>query len=509
MTFDEFINADKLRQNLIITPQTDTRYKPLVKKNRLTIEFEQPFQDSITYTFNFINSVTDITERNPVENLILAFSTGPFIDSMSISGKVVDLLTQQPQEQFIAALYPSSDTLDFSTDKPMYFATTGEDGTFQINYIKSGTYKLLSFKDENSNLLLESQIEPHAFLSDSILLDSVIQDLTLQTVLLDVRKPQLINARPFGVYFQARYNKPIIKYSYTTPTDSAITLYSRLTEDRESIQFYPNPLVTDSLQLILTAQDTTTASITDTLYLKYTPSTLRPEDLTYQLTPKDNATIRDTLLLQLTFNKPITSFNPDQFILQNDTLITLQPDTLLSSYNYNNTELSLALPWNWSNYADTLTKTIKSINDSLEINPSFLQQIQVLLDTGAFISIQQDSSSSTLRTYKKFTPSETGIITYELQPQNTNVVVQLIDKDYEVITELSQQPSGTFNNVKPGTYGLRILLDTDANGIWTYGNLNTDTPPEPVLIYEDFTELRANWEVNLPTIDISNLLINP
>ena len=72
LSFDEFINADQIKSNLIITPNQDIKYSHLIKKNDLIIKLQSELTDSTTYIFNFFNGVTDITEKNPVEKLILA-----------------------------------------------------------------------------------------------------------------------------------------------------------------------------------------------------------------------------------------------------------------------------------------------------------------------------------------------------------------------------------------------------------------------------------------------------
>ena len=111
--FDEIISADKITSNLVITPTTETKYKTVQKKYSVSLQFEEPFDDSTTYTFNFFDGITDITEKNPAENLILAFSTGNYIDSLYLSGQVIDLLTGEPQDKITVGLYNITDSLDF------------------------------------------------------------------------------------------------------------------------------------------------------------------------------------------------------------------------------------------------------------------------------------------------------------------------------------------------------------------------------------------------------------
>ena len=95
LEFDEYVNSDKLKQNLIITPTTKIKYKVIPRKTFVEIKLEEPLADSTTYNFNFFKGITDITEKNPAVNLSLPFSTGPTIDSMSISGFVIDHLTEK------------------------------------------------------------------------------------------------------------------------------------------------------------------------------------------------------------------------------------------------------------------------------------------------------------------------------------------------------------------------------------------------------------------------------
>ena len=82
--FSGYISADQLSQKVIITPKTNIRLKAITKKNRLSVRIEGELKDSTTYNINFADGVVDITEKNPVENFSIAFSTGNFIDSMKI-----------------------------------------------------------------------------------------------------------------------------------------------------------------------------------------------------------------------------------------------------------------------------------------------------------------------------------------------------------------------------------------------------------------------------------------
>ncbi|WP_460880240.1 Ig-like domain-containing domain [Pontibacter rugosus] len=77
LTFDEEVQQNNLTKELLITPNINNRYKVISKRNELSLEFEKPLQDSTTYTLNFRQGITDITEKNKAQGLRLSFSTAP------------------------------------------------------------------------------------------------------------------------------------------------------------------------------------------------------------------------------------------------------------------------------------------------------------------------------------------------------------------------------------------------------------------------------------------------
>ena len=62
-----------------------SEYEFTLKKNTFKITFDEFFKDSTTYTLNFRESIQDITEGNPTKDNKFTFSTGDYIDSLSIA----------------------------------------------------------------------------------------------------------------------------------------------------------------------------------------------------------------------------------------------------------------------------------------------------------------------------------------------------------------------------------------------------------------------------------------
>ena len=496
--FSEYINADKIKQQLIITPQTDLQYKTIIKRNKLIMKLDGVLDDTTTYNFNFANGVTDITEKNPVVNFSLAISTGPYIDSMSIQGSVEDLFTKEPGKGFVVGLYPYSDTLDFFADKPMYFTTANDSGNYQINYIKTGRYKVISFEDDNGNFLLDPETESHGFLEEIINLDSAIKLEPIRCLLQNVKPLTLINTRSVGRYVENKFNKQIDSYRLSTDIPSNV-----IGENNDVLRLYKPQSVNygDSLSSILIASDSLGNSTNDTINYIFIESNRKPSGFSYTF-DKKILSIQDNPSLKLNFNKPVYLIDSTRINITIDS--THQENARFEyDWNINNTELSLQLDLE-KEYIDSLLQQIAiqdSINrDTLSNEPPIRREVKLLLDKAAFISVESDSSKNQSIDFKPLTLSPKGVLKVELNTQVESFKFQLLDKKQNIAYESINESTITFSSIKPDTYTIRILIDSNNDGKWSYGNLLKNEEPEEVFLYHESTSIRENWVVEL-TID--------
>lgn len=509
LDFSEYINADKLTQNLVITPRTDIKYKHLIKKNQLSIKFETSFADSTTFSLNFFDGVTDITERNPAINLVLAFSTGNFIDSMSISGTVKDLLTQEPKGKFLVGLYPLSDTLDFFSDSPLYFTTSNDSGTFDINYIKSNAYRILSFNDANKNLLLDPSEEEHGFLVDTIELTTSKTKIQLRTLLQDIKPIALVNNRPIGNYHEIKYNKRIDTYKILPDS-----IHSSLSgENQDVIRLYYNELFNygDSIPLIVTTSDSLTNTTSDTLKIVFLQSNRKSQELITSISYTEKMLV-DNPTYQLSFSKPISTVIPENIIYKADTIFQYIPDSLHMNWNSNKTKLDLTTFLSKEVLFDKLDLQFREDSlaqgtSSLVLPPDTTSQHnsrkrapirkpKLELETlrGAFISIEGDSSDTQTIQHQRKTKNSFGTLKLQIETSYPSFIVQLLSNSGEVKYQVTDNKSPTFD-VVPNTYNVRILIDTDGDGTWSYGNLLRHQEPENVYLFPDEIPVRENWIV--------------
>lgn len=508
--FDEFISADQLKQNLIITPYTDLKYKQTVKRRDLIIKFEGDFLDSTTYTLNFFDGVTDITEKNPVENLIIAFSTGDYIDSLRAIGSVRDLMTNKPISKMTVGLYIPSDSLDIFTDKPYYFVNTTENGSFEIKNIKKGKYLIVAFLDENKNLTLDPATETYAYLKDTLFPSVEPDSIYLKSLKLDASELKFISARPSGRYFDARYSKLVNTYTAST-LDSTQTVYHNLTTEKDAIRFY-NPSSStkpDSTGIILTASDSIHNTTSDTVYIQFRETARKPTEFTQVLYPPQASNITQNTSYKIQFSKPITIIDSSFLSYSLDTLYTFPIAITNLKYNFNQTQISFQTAMDKTLYTDTLETLIqKHTPDTSQIDStnliyfhllSKLPKNKVKLDIAprAFISVEQDSSKALSQSYSFLDAENFGLIKIKITTEEPSYIVQILNKQGEVSKQSYNCTDCRFDMMKPDSYSVRVLLDQNQNGTWDIGNIRNFEEPEPVLHFPKASELRANWTLEL------------
>ncbi len=382
MQFSELIEARDLKKELIINPNVKD-YKFYVSKRSVFIELNEKLRDSTTYTFNFREGVKDITERNPAENVVMAFSTGAFLDSFQVVGNIKQLLTGKPAEDVVVGLYSTADTLTIFDSSPMYFTKTDKEGNYLINYIREGTYKIYAFDDQNDNLKYESNTEALGFKTSPVALlpDSITQAVAVDSLALadsasqvfygkkidlylskkDIRPLRVQSSRPNGKYFEIKFNKPLASFTVRSDTSdiSAATkkyvkdslqvnlqdslpkyLFSNFQEQQQTIRIY-NTLRQDSLKIYMSARDSVEQQISDSVfYIKFAETRRKAEDLTQQ-TRTQQPEITQTIEAEVVFNKPVVRVNTDSILLVYDTLVDIpvRYDTALQ----------------WNSHADVLT----------------------------------------------------------------------------------------------------------------------------------------------------------
>ncbi len=523
LTFNEAIKLNSFKEQLIITPRIDAEYTPRYRKNKVIIDFEDPLSDSTTYTFNFREAIQDITEGNAPDNLKLAFSTGHYLDSMSIDGKIHYILTNDPGTDITVALYTFDDTLDIFTGPPLYFTRTDEEGYYSFENIKVNQYKIYAFADGNKNLTNQSQSESYGFSSQLLQLDTSVTELNIPVQHLDVRELEMQSDRQSGTVYILKFNKHVTSYSLEAEDHPELRISSNFSDDtHQIINIYNNIPIADSLTVFVRAYDSLQTEVIDTAYVKFEETRRKPAEFKTPLSLEKIITDRRLVNGVINFSKPVQRINFDSTYIYIDSLHIYPLDSTHFTWNFYKDKLEISYLLDKSLFQEKqeeeipqepASQSLPSTPDSLgatspaldslnseESPPKPEQPPHIYLAAASFISAEQDSSQLVKQELSFSKPEQFGTIIVEIQTDEPNYFIQLLDSKNQVVQETYNLANFEFKYIEPGAYRMRILIDSNQNGQWDAGNILTNTEPEPILFYYSSTDeqeitIRANFEI--------------
>jgi uncharacterized protein (DUF2141 family) len=505
--FNEWIKEKNLQKELLITPPIkDYTFK--VVKDRVELKINEKLRENTTYTFNFRKGITDITEGNVAmsdttkgEVLKLSFSTGAVIDSLQIGGMVKNLLTNEPLKNAVVSLYKADDTLTVFKHTPYYFTYTDDKGYFNLYNLGAGKYRLYAFTDTNNDLKYK---EPEfiGFMPETLLLTdtSKAQQLVLMLNKEDHSPPKIDKSRAVDKEYELVFSEGLKKLKLeSTQFRSRISFL--LSNDGKTAKIYNTESIEDSISIQVNAIDSLGNILKTESKIAFKPKSekeknkerekvkekdprgkQKPTSTNQKLgidvkLPTGSGFEKD-VRMDLVFEKPIitTDFSKIKYRLDGDTLNTSRLLWQDSTQYYQ---------WNDSYNVLTVRRYIR-----------FKESLTLQIDSGAFISILQDSSALLKQKFLLKKPTDFGSISGKIKTNEKSFILQLIDDKYKVINEIRNQKVFDFGYLNAGIYQIRIILDKNENGRWDASDIQQNTPAEVVLFrtLQNNGKLKERWD---------------
>lgn len=470
-TFNEWVEENKVKENLIITPKVDEEmYKRSVNRNVFTITLDSgALKPNTTYYFNLRQGMKDITEGNTSDSVSLVFSTGSSLDSLSLKGQTLFTLDNKKEKNVSVALYPLSDTFRLETAKPYYLTPTDDDGQFSFSYLKEGVYLLYAFKDENSNGKYDKNKEYISFQSKPIEINSSGFSEDLLLVKEDHEKPHVRSVET--------NKKKITKIQYKKPIKSLniknLNMYNMnilYTFKKDEVSIFSNRVMKDTVQLILEALDMSGNLGIDTV--KTVSLYVDTSRVTLAALPASGSEIEPTDSIQILLTQPFQKFdNQIQIRTQGTIFKGKEIEKIATIKEVPNQALITIFPKHpWT---DTISITC--------FPKSFSPISGYIKDTL--------KAKYTLKTMDRY-----GSIGGTVETSSKNIIVQLVTKDGKVIKEKTT-PHFLFEYLLDGEYKIRVIEDLNQNGTWDQSDYRTKQLPEPIHHYPDAIKLKSNWEI--------------
>ena len=469
LKFDEYILLKNPANNIIITPQLKNKPTITVKNRTFKIVFNEPLTPNTTYNISLNRAIADYNESND-SIFQYVFSTGSYIDSLKIEGSISESFTNKPVKDLIVGLYPVSDTVPFNMVpeklKPTYITLTKDNGQFEMNYIKNGTYHIFAFTDSDKNLLYNPNSEKIAFSSQhTITLDSNINSMDLRLF-----KPldETVKLKAYNLYYPGK-----LELIFTNPPKDLKVRYkadllNEKTDRNDSLIYWLTNSYSSSSEFLIKYNNEV-----DTIrpIMKEIPkkSIIKPFDHTTNLN-KGKLLPNDTLTV--TFSQPVKSVN----------------NQMIRAYDLDSSLLEIA-------YIIEQPRQLKIYGTN-----GFEKYVSI--DSGAVVGFnKQQVNKEILLKYDRHEPNYYGKLILQITKETTHPsVIELLDKKGHTVRSFILDAGSSlieFEGLLPNSYQLRCIEDSNADGKWTTGDLNKDELPEHVFYYESDVKIRSNWDMEI------------
>lgn len=505
IAFNEFIALKDPAKEIFISPPVKTRPEFKVAGKDVIVVFQEELKPNSTYTINFGNAIVDFSEGNILVNYEYAFSTGDHLDSLSIKGKVINAFNEQPEADIVAMAYTDyNDTIPLDSlplkVPPASASKTIKDGSFSINNLAPGSYKLVALQDFNNNYIFDLPNERFAFIDslitvkppekkDSTAFDTIIspaiQIVEEATYTLRLFEEQNFIQKLLG---KKMVGSHMLQYIFRNPVDSFnISL----------LNFQPNPpewYITEFHKTKDTLDFWLKPGLPDTIRVRFSTGDSLVD--TTKFSPRKPLTERGGKRKEAAKEKlKFTSSAAAGSLDLNRQFNLYFPSPVIS---YDSCRLLLYAP------TDTVVP-IFYFTDSLQrkavVNYKWREKevYKFLAADSAFVDLNGEYNDSLFISFKVKSLEDYGVLMLDVKfPEMPGqYIIQLLDEKDNVIREniLTKSGSSRFDFLVPGNYKLKSIYDANSNGKWDTGNYKKNLLPELVEYYPLPLSVRANWDL--------------
>lgn len=543
--FNEYIVLKDQSTKVVVSPAQ--KENPSIRANgkRINIELRDTLIPNTTYSIDFSDAIQDNNENNPLQGFSFAFATGDTIDTLQISGIVLNARDLEPQKEFFVGVHSCLDDSAFSKLPLERIARTNELGQFTIRNIKPGRYHIFALNDADRNYKF-ARSEDLAFLEE-IIVPSVTEIETMDTVFTS----QMVTDTIYKATHSLFLPNDILLSSFNEDYKSLYLVNNERTSDRRFNVLFSAP--SDSLPTLEVLKpegfdnskkwyildnsqhnDTLNYWITDTMLIK--SDSIRVNMRYLHTDTNDMRTFtNDTIYFNLKKMKKKGNKKVEKKKEEGkDSLDSIPQIQLLKFAAASSGTIDVYAPFRF-----------KSEEPIDSINPAMIhlkQKIDTIWEDRGIVELKRDSASSILN-YKveyDWEPGGTygitidslaitgiyglynGTISQEFKVKEleeysnlffkVNVTdsafVELLDKSDKVVrTAPVENGMADLFNINPGEYYARIVLDANGNGKWDTGNYSQHLQPEEVYYFSKKLNLKQNWDIE-ETWDIYELPID-
>ena len=540
--FDEYIKVEDATNNVVVSPPQLEMPEIKGAGKKIVVELKDSLKENTTYTIDFSDAITDNNEGNPLGNYTFTFSTGAQVDTMEVSGTILDASNLEPVKGIMVGLYADLEDSAFYTKPLLRVARTDSRGRFIIRGVAKGKYRAYALQDMDGDYKYSQKGEMIAF-SDRIIEPTCGPDTRQDTIWRDSLRIDTTIRRGFTHF----YPDDVVLRAFTVPLTDRYMIKNQRQEPERMDFFFSYG--SDSLPKMRGLNfDADSAFIVD--------ASIKKDTITYWL--KDTALVnRDSLEIEYSYHITDTL---GQLVLQTDTLLMVPKISYEKRMKMHEKELekwqkqqdkfkkkgerydsvwtpkpldirvtapSSLTPESYLYFTmpaplarcDTSKIHLQAKVDTLWVPQKFDWQprpqsilsyrleavwtpgteYQLEIDSAAFESIYGIVNDKMKSTLKCKSEDEFGSLVVKIGglPDSTTAIVQLLDKQDGVVKEARTQDDGSaeFYWLSEGKFYLRAFIDRNGNGIWDSGDFYKALQPEEMFYLPKVIEIKANWDI--------------
>ncbi len=547
INFNEYIKLENANEKVIVSPPQIEPANIRADGKSVKITLYDSLQSNTTYTIDFSDAIVDNNEGNPMGHYTYSFSTGTEIDTMEVSGAVLNAENLEPIKGILVGLYPVDSLFNDSIFRQKPFSRvsrTNGSGRFCIKGVKPGTYRAFALEDKDGDFLFSQKSEHIAFMQDTFT-TICKQEIRMDTIWRDSTQIDTILAVPYVHYL---------------PDDLVLNAFLEAGQDRHLLKIErPNP---DILRLFFTAPADTLPVIKGLNFDEKclaVDGSLHNDTITYWITDTAFTHREDTMKFEITFletdstgvlqphtekqevapkvtwqkiykeeQKKIQEWKKAREKRMKKSKEPLPPET--NPYEIKFLEMSVkptgGIDPNQNvlfaakqpiAIADTSRMHLEIKKDSLWIPEPFLflpnrdvksytlyaeweekRQYRFTIDSTAIVGVMGDPCKSIKNEFSVRSQDDFGsLFVHVLLPDTARIIVQLMSSADKCVAELVAGRDGRadFFYLKPGEYYMRCFVDHNHNASWDTGEYAGAQQPEQVYYFPKPISVKARWDI--------------
>ena len=537
--FDEFIKLDNPSEKVVVSPPQLEQPEIKGAGRRIQISLVDSLKANTTYTIDFSDAISDNNEGNPMGNYTYSFSTGAAIDTMEVSGHVLESENLEPVKGILVGLYADHADSAFRTKPMLRVSRTDSRGRFVIKGVAPGSYRIYALQDQDGDYKFSQKSEKIAF-SHDIIVPSCKPDVRQDTTWVDslhiksIDQVDYIHFLPDNIVLRAftepltdrfflkaerqKANSFTLFFSYGDSIlpqikglnfDAENAFLVEASEKKDTITYWLKDTalvnqdtllmdityrMTDSTGVLVNKTDSAQEILSKEPYAKRMKNmekelaawTKKQEKKKKKGEPYDSVMEVKPLNVQLSVS---SQFDPDQNVIFSFPTPLAKVDTAAIHLYAKHDTLWYRAPMEFlpleNRKYELRGEWRPDIEYSLEVDSAAFEDIYGL----ASKPIKQGFKVNSLDTYGTLLVNITSL-------HDLPLIVQLLDAQDKVIKE-TKTVNGVaeFYYLKPQKYYMRLIVDRNNNGKWDTGNYASDQQAEEVYYYPEAIECKAKWDL--------------